>query len=320
MAIVGCSNGTAAPAATWTPPYCTIVAADMSDFCYLSCPRCERALPDHADACAACTGRGGGPAPARVYRLRVSVATHDRVEPVVLFDRAARVLVGCPADELACFFAAHAGAARAAEEALEGEMCRVAMRAFAKGAAERFRAVSVVPLRDGFRPLIDTLRKLYCTADPIPATSPPPRLEWTIALDFDVTEEGLRNEFSSNSKVPAIALIADFTCFDLHKFKASGISVGCRINPPIMNSQLNTSCVWGCLELRAAQRCKRHEADKSHSDAPRTLCTVQHHLINRSIQHRRLCGALNLMIDPPVLLVNEDDVPTRNYVELHIHA
>uniref|UniRef100_A0A0E0IVY7 Replication factor A C-terminal domain-containing protein n=1 Tax=Oryza nivara TaxID=4536 RepID=A0A0E0IVY7_ORYNI len=235
MALVGCSNGeAAAPAATWTPPYCTVVAADMSDFCYLSCPRCERALPDHADACAACTGRGGGggPVPARVYRLRASVATHDRVVPVVLFDRAARVLVGCPADELARFFAAHAGAARAAEEALEGEVCRVAMRAFAKGAAERFRAVSVVPLRDGFRPLIDTLRELYCTADPTPATSPPPR-----------------------------------------------------------------------LELRAAQRCKRHEADQSHSDAPRTLCTVQHPLINRSIQHRRLCGALNLMIDPPVLLV-----------------
>ncbi|BAF27122.2 Os10g0545400 [Oryza sativa Japonica Group] len=350
MALVGCSNGeAAAPAATWTPPYCTVVAADMSDFCYLSCPRCERALPDHADACAACTGRGGGggPVPARVYRLRASVATHDRVVPVVLFDRAARVLVGCPADELARFFAAHAGAARAAEEALEGEVCRVAMRAFAKGAAERFRAVSVVPLRDGFRPLIDTLRELYCTADPTPATSPPPRLEttvcfylyvmvkrkkvvtdlsrrkirtesidlaqlveatmdfskWTITLDFDVTEERLRNEFSSNSEVPAIALIADFTCFHLHKFKASRISVGCRINLPILNSQLNTSCVRGCLELRAAQRCKRHEADQSHSDAPRTLCTVQHPLINRSIQHRRLCGALNLMIDPPVLLV-----------------
>uniref|UniRef100_A0A0E0BDB9 Replication factor A C-terminal domain-containing protein n=1 Tax=Oryza glumipatula TaxID=40148 RepID=A0A0E0BDB9_9ORYZ len=304
MALVGCSNGeAAAPAATWTPPYCTVVAADMSDFCYLSCPRCERALPDHADACAACTGRGdgGGPVPARVYRLRASVATHDRVVPVVLFDRAARVLVGCPADEVARFFAAHAGAARAAEEALVGEVCRVAMRAFAKGAAERFRAVSVVPLRDGFRPLIDTLRELYCTADPTPATSPPPRLEWTITLDFDVTEERLRNEFSSNSEVPAIALIADFTCFHLHKFKASRIS--CRINLPILNSQLNTSCVRGCLELRAAQRCKRHEADQSHSDAPRTLCTVQHPLINRSIQHRRLCGALNLMIDPPVLLV-----------------
>ncbi|KAF0928578.1 hypothetical protein E2562_006023 [Oryza meyeriana var. granulata] len=168
MALVGCSNGeAAAAAATWTPPYCTIVAADMSDFCYLSCPRCERALPDHANACAAC---GGGPAPARVYRLLVSVATHDRVIPVVLFDRAARVLVGCPAEELACFFAANAGAARAAEEALQGEMCRVAMRAFVKGDAESFRAVSVVPLRDGFRSLIDTLRELYCTADPTPAT------------------------------------------------------------------------------------------------------------------------------------------------------
>ncbi|KAL5231139.1 hypothetical protein ABZP36_029915 [Zizania latifolia] len=161
MSLAGTSSE--APAATWTPPYCTIVAADMSDFCYLSCPRCDRALPDHARACAACSLRGAASAPARVYRLLVSVATHDRVVPVVLFDRAARILVGCPADELAGLFAAHPGASRTAEEALQGEMCRVAMRTFTKGAVERFRAVSVVPLRDGFRPLIGTLRTLYGT-------------------------------------------------------------------------------------------------------------------------------------------------------------
>uniref|UniRef100_A0A0D9XM35 Replication factor A C-terminal domain-containing protein n=1 Tax=Leersia perrieri TaxID=77586 RepID=A0A0D9XM35_9ORYZ len=195
MALVVTSNGETAPppppataAATWTPPYCTIVAADMSDFCYLSCPRCERALPDHAAACAACGGGGGVPAPVRVYRLGVSLATHDRVVRAVVFDRAARGLVGCPADELSRFFSEHEGADRAAEEALEGEMCRVAMRALAaaKGGdgggddeEERFRAVSVVPLRDGFRPLIDTLTTLYYPDDgDAPETSSsPPRLE-----------------------------------------------------------------------------------------------------------------------------------------------
>ncbi|KAK3153214.1 hypothetical protein QOZ80_2BG0169340 [Eleusine coracana subsp. coracana] len=154
-----CSTGGGA-AATWTPPFCTIVAADTSNFSYLSCPLCQLALPDQAASCFVC-GQSA-PAPARVYRLLLSIATRDRVLPVVLFDRAARDLMGCPADELARLFAAHPGAARAAAEALNGEMCRMALRAPRKGAAvERTRAVSVVPLRDGFRPVIDTLRTLY---------------------------------------------------------------------------------------------------------------------------------------------------------------
>uniref|UniRef100_A0A0A9HM50 Uncharacterized protein n=1 Tax=Arundo donax TaxID=35708 RepID=A0A0A9HM50_ARUDO len=69
-----------------------------------------------------------------------------------------------PADELVRLFAAHPGAARAAAEALRGEMCRMALREPRKRkgtATERIRAVSVVPLRDGFRPVVDTLRTLY---------------------------------------------------------------------------------------------------------------------------------------------------------------
>ncbi|KAM0846933.1 hypothetical protein ACQ4PT_055354 [Festuca glaucescens] len=163
MSRPGCTTGggsSAAAAATWTPPYCTIVAADMSDFSYLACPACcRRALPGHAEgvSCAAC----GGPAPERVYRLLLSVATHDRVFPVVLFDRAARTLLGCPADELAHLFAAHRGAARAAADALQGEMCRLALREPARDGAEHLRAVSVAPLRDGFRPAVDAIRTMY---------------------------------------------------------------------------------------------------------------------------------------------------------------
>ena len=168
MPLVACPAGGdgGGEAGTWTPPFCTIVAADTSDFSYLSCPRCDLALPNGAASCFACGG--GQPAPARVYRLLLSLATHDRVVPVVLFNRAARTLMGCPADELARFFAAHPGSARAAAEALRGEMCRVVLRAPAArnkrsaGAAdERFRAVSVVPLRDGFRPVVDAIRTLY---------------------------------------------------------------------------------------------------------------------------------------------------------------
>ncbi|KAF8728015.1 hypothetical protein HU200_018588 [Digitaria exilis] len=174
MPLAGCAttggDGGAAAAATSTPPFCTIVAADTSDFSYLSCPRCELALPNGAASCFACAGSGGvQPAPARVYRLLLSLATHDRVFPVVLFDRAARTLMGCPADELARLFAAHPDSARAAAaEALCGEMCRVVLRAptrnnkrSAGAADERQRVVSVVPLRDGFRPVVDALRMLY---------------------------------------------------------------------------------------------------------------------------------------------------------------
>ncbi|CAM0956302.1 unnamed protein product [Alopecurus aequalis] len=156
----GGGGGGGGPAATWTPPYCTIVSADMSDFSYLSCPACGfRALPGHAEgvSCAACRG----PAPERVYRMLLSVATHDRVFPVVFFDRAARTLLGCPADELVRLFAAHRGAEHAAADALQGEMCRLALREPTKDGAEHLRAVSVVPLRDGFRPVVDALRTLY---------------------------------------------------------------------------------------------------------------------------------------------------------------
>ncbi|TKV95133.1 hypothetical protein SEVIR_9G340900v4 [Setaria viridis] len=166
MPLAGCtSGGDGGAAAAWTPPFCTIVAADTSDFSYLSCPRCELALPDGAASCFACGSVQ--PAPARVYRLLLSLATHDRVVPVVLFDRAARTLMGCPADNLARFFAAHPGSACAAADALRGEMCRVVLRAptrnkrSAGAGDERLRAVSIVPLRDGFRPVVDTLRTLY---------------------------------------------------------------------------------------------------------------------------------------------------------------
>jgi hypothetical protein len=58
-----------------------------------------------------------------VYRLLLSVVTRDRVLPVVLFDRVARNLMGCPDDE-----------ARAPLRRAPGlrEMCRMALRASRK--------------------------------------------------------------------------------------------------------------------------------------------------------------------------------------------
>src|SRR4051812_22280311 len=100
MSLGGCSGGGgAAAAATGPPPSCPTVAAHTPAFSSPSGPAGGRRAPPGRGEGAPCGG-GGGPAPARAYRLLLSVATHDRVFPVVLFDRAARVLLGCPADEL----------------------------------------------------------------------------------------------------------------------------------------------------------------------------------------------------------------------------
>lgn len=48
-----------------------------------------------------------------------------------------------------------------AGKVLEGEMLRVTLSKPKNGNAQHQRVVSVVPLRSGFRPAIETLRELY---------------------------------------------------------------------------------------------------------------------------------------------------------------
>ncbi|PNT67823.1 LOW QUALITY PROTEIN: hypothetical protein BRADI_3g32530v3 [Brachypodium distachyon] len=142
MSLAGSGSGSGSgAAATWTPAFCTIVEADTLDFSYLACSARGVRAPRDASSCGA--------------RLLLSVATHDLVFPVMLFDRAARTLIGCHADELARFFAA--------ADTMRGEMCRMALREPANGkGGEHLPAVSVVPMiRDGFRPFVDALRTLY---------------------------------------------------------------------------------------------------------------------------------------------------------------
>ncbi|WOL10397.1 hypothetical protein Cni_G19152 [Canna indica] len=145
----------------WTPPYCSLVAVDTSNFCYHACAICERTLPDRRSDCCFCSRRTTNPGSKRLYRLLLSVGTFDRVVPVVCFDRAARVLMGCSADEWASFLAAHPPAMEKAGEMLQGEMLKVTLSQSKWGNAEHLRASSVVPLRAGFRPVVDRLRRLY---------------------------------------------------------------------------------------------------------------------------------------------------------------
>ncbi|XP_010918616.1 uncharacterized protein [Elaeis guineensis] len=152
----------------WTPPYCTVVGVDTSGgFWYRACSNCERTLPDdHRNpnsnpTCRLCSQRTFAPPSKRLYRLLVSIATVDKVMVVVCFDRAARVLMGCSADEFVDFCRAHPLAAEKAAEVLEGEMCRMTLSPSKKGNAEHLRVAAVEPLRTGFRPVIETLRKMY---------------------------------------------------------------------------------------------------------------------------------------------------------------
>ncbi|PHT69196.1 hypothetical protein T459_28683 [Capsicum annuum] len=96
-----------------------------------------------------------------IIRDKVSIATEKRVVVVIMFDRVARVLFGCSADEFFDFAKTHPCAAAAAGKALEGEMLKVTVSQPKNGNARHLRVVSVLPLRTGFRPVIETLRELY---------------------------------------------------------------------------------------------------------------------------------------------------------------
>ncbi|KAJ3702016.1 hypothetical protein LUZ61_005721 [Rhynchospora tenuis] len=147
--------------APWTPPFCTILSADTDNLAYRACSLCERSLPDHGGPCSVCSRRTPSPPTKFLYRLLLSIATSDQVLVVVAFDRAARVLLGCPASDLLQFCSAHDGAAHTAGQLLEGEMCRFTLKASMRGNAENLRVVSVEPLRTGFRPVIHSLREIY---------------------------------------------------------------------------------------------------------------------------------------------------------------
>ncbi|KAJ6739609.1 hypothetical protein OIU74_004380 [Salix koriyanagi] len=91
-----------------------------------------------------------------------------RVFNVMCFDRAARVLFGCSADDFFHFSKLHPFAASNAAKILEGEMFRMTLSRPKNGNAQHLRAVSIVPLRSGFKPAIESLKEFYGVK---PATS-----------------------------------------------------------------------------------------------------------------------------------------------------
>ncbi|XP_009775798.1 uncharacterized protein [Nicotiana sylvestris] len=156
---------------------CMVVAIDHSNLYYTVCSVCEKTLSDPSPNthfpnsslpfCKYCNFNNNGffnPAPSgskRLFRVLISIATDKKVVVVIMFDRAARVLFGCSADEFFDFAKTHPFAAAAAGRALEGEMLKVTLSQPKNGNARHLRVVSVLPLRTGFQPVIETLRELY---------------------------------------------------------------------------------------------------------------------------------------------------------------
>ncbi|KAJ8423315.1 hypothetical protein Cgig2_026131 [Carnegiea gigantea] len=164
---------------------CTIVAVDAtSDFSYIVCSVCEKPLPSTNALCKFCRRnavRPGSFGSKRLFRLLMSIASDSKVSRVICFDRAAKVLFGCSAEEfvdfaklhpfsrlnpflLPYFFGYGFGLSRLAANAgriLEGEMFQMTLSKPKNGNAEHLRVVSIVPLRSGYRPVIESLKELY---------------------------------------------------------------------------------------------------------------------------------------------------------------
>ncbi|KNA16598.1 hypothetical protein SOVF_087640 [Spinacia oleracea] len=143
---------------------CSIIAVETTnDFSYLVCSLCEKPLPNPLSLCKFCNRNSfnSSSASKRLFRLLVSIASDTRVFRVICFDRAAKVLFGCSANEFFDFAKLHPFAATNAGKILEGEMCRMTLAKPKNGNAEHLRVTSVVPLSSGFQPVIQSLKELY---------------------------------------------------------------------------------------------------------------------------------------------------------------
>ncbi|KAI5666386.1 hypothetical protein M9H77_16239 [Catharanthus roseus] len=157
---------------------CTVVAVDHTNLYYRVCSVCEKPLPDDippstthsssssfSSTCKYCNLSNRFNAVSsgskRLFRVLMSVATETKVFVVIMFNRVARVLLGCSADEFFDFAKIHPFAAANAGMVLKGELLRVTLTKPKNGNAQHLRVVSVVPLRSGFHPAIVSLRELY---------------------------------------------------------------------------------------------------------------------------------------------------------------
>ncbi|KAI3859386.1 hypothetical protein MKW92_032158 [Papaver armeniacum] len=145
--------------------FCTVMGMNTTDFCYLVCSRCEKTLPNEFISCKYCDPKSLNPCSSnskRLYRILVSIAKSEEVFVVVMFDRVARVLIGCSADEFFNFTMVNPSAAVTASKLLEGKMFQMKLsKPKMNGNAQHLRAISVTPLCSDFTPAIKNLKEIY---------------------------------------------------------------------------------------------------------------------------------------------------------------
>ncbi|XVF68514.1 hypothetical protein PTKIN_Ptkin11bG0008800 [Pterospermum kingtungense] len=144
---------------------CSILAMEQSSFCYKACSNCETTLPDPLPSDYVCNHwkcKGRRYPYKRFFSLLFSIATDDQVLTVICFDKAARVIFGCSADEFFDFATNHPYAAKNASNLLVGEMFRVTLVEPKRSTkAQHLRMTNVVPLRSAFQPVMKSLNELY---------------------------------------------------------------------------------------------------------------------------------------------------------------
>ncbi|KAJ1425904.1 hypothetical protein SESBI_10624 [Sesbania bispinosa] len=138
---------------------CTVLAIDHTNMYYRACAVCEKTIPTDTFLCKFCHN-----APSkRLFRILMSVATDTKVATVICFDRVAKLLFGCSADDFFDFSKLHPFSGITVNEILEGEMFTMTFSKPVNGNAQNIRVASVVPLSSVFRPLIEVLRERYAS-------------------------------------------------------------------------------------------------------------------------------------------------------------
>ncbi|KAK9663982.1 hypothetical protein RND81_14G011200 [Saponaria officinalis] len=151
-----------------TEMYAIIAIDSNKEMTYIVCSVCEKPLHNPLSLCPSCRRNAVSAtsfASKRLFRFLISVASDTRVFTVICFDRAAKLLFGCSADEFFNFSQIHPFAAENAGKMLEGEMCRMTLSKPKNGNAQHLRVASVVPFSSGFRPVIQSLKQLYRVSD-----------------------------------------------------------------------------------------------------------------------------------------------------------
>ncbi|ESW22144.1 hypothetical protein PHAVU_005G131100 [Phaseolus vulgaris] len=137
---------------------CTILSIDHTDMFYRVCGVCERTLPNPSSICHSCN-----PPSKRLFRFLMSVATDTEVLTVICFDRVAKLLLGCSADEFFHFAKLHPFSGVTLNEIMEGEMFTVTLSKSMNANAQHIRVASAVPLSSSFQPAINLLKQCYQT-------------------------------------------------------------------------------------------------------------------------------------------------------------